>query len=57
MENKSFDRAKFVEGFLNIARIANAVQCHSLLSGNKDCQEIKFSIVRNVISVSNVTSH
>ena len=41
----------------NIARIANAVQCHSLLSGNEDCQEFKFSIVRNVISVSNVSSH
>ena len=40
----------------NIARIANAVQCHSLLSGNKDCHEFRFSIVRIVISVSNVTS-
>ena len=35
---------------------ANAVQCHSLLSGNKDCYEFRFSIVRIVISVSNVTS-
>ena len=41
--------------FLNIARIANAVQCHSL-SGSKDCPEFRFSIVRIVISVSNVTS-
>ena len=40
---------------LNIARIANAVQCHNLLSGNKDCHEFRFSIVRNVINVSNVT--
>ena len=23
----------------NIARIANAVQCHNKLSGNKDCHE------------------
>ena len=40
----------------NIARIANAVQCHNQLSGNKDCHEFRFSIVRIVISVSNVTS-
>ena len=40
----------------NIARIANAVQCHSCLSGNKDCHEIRFSIVRIVISISIVTS-
>ena len=40
----------------NIARIANAVQCHSLLSGNKDCHGFRFSIFRIVISVSNVTS-
>ena len=42
--------------FLNIARIANAVQCHSWLSGNKDCHQFRFSIVRIVISVSIVTS-
>ena len=42
---------------LNIARIANAVQCQSLLSGNKDCNEFSFSIGRIVISVSNVSSH
>ena len=41
---------------LNIARIANAVHCHSLLSGNKNCHEFRVSIVRIVISVSNVTS-
>merc|ERR1711989_268880 len=41
---------------INIARIANAVQCHSLLSGSKDCHEFRFSIVRIVIIVSNVTS-
>ena len=43
-------------GMINIARIANAAQCHSLLSGNKDCHEFRFLIVRIVISVSNVTS-
>ena len=32
------------------------VHCHSLLSGNKNCHEFRFSIVRIVISVSNVTS-
>ena len=41
---------------VNIARIANAVQCHSWLSGNKDCHVFRFSIVRIVISVSIVTS-
>ena len=40
----------------NIARIANAVHCHSWLSGNKNCHEFRFSIVRIVISVSIVTS-
>ena len=40
----------------NIARIANAVQCHSWLSGDKDCHEFRFSIVRIVISVSIVIS-
>ena len=40
----------------NIERIANAVQCHSWLSGNKDGHEFRLSIVRTVISVSNVTS-
>ena len=39
-----------------IARIANAVQCHNLLSGNKDCHESRFSIVSFVISVSNIRS-
>ena len=42
--------------FSKIARIANAVHCHSWLSGNKDCHEFRFSIVRIVISVSIVTS-
>ena len=36
---------------VNIARIANAVQCHNWLSDNKDCYEFRFSIVRIVISV------
>ena len=39
-----------------MARIANAVQCHNLLSGNKDCHEFRFSIVKTVINVSNVPS-
>ena len=42
--------------FVNIARIVNAVQFHSLLSGNKDYHEFRFSIVRIVINVSKVTS-
>ena len=46
-------KTKMIE---NIARIANAVHCHSLLSGNKSCHEFMVSIVRIVISVSNVTS-
>ena len=40
----------------NIARIANAVQCHNQLSVTKDCHEFRFSNVRTVISVSSVTS-
>jgi len=32
------------------------VHCHSWLSGNKDCHEFRFSIVRIVINVSIVTS-
>ena len=40
----------------NIARIANAVQCHNWLSDNKDCHGFRFSIIRIVISVSKVTS-
>ena len=40
----------------NMARVANAVQCHSYLSGNKECHEFRFSIVRIVISVSIVIS-
>ena len=40
----------------NIARIVNAVQFHSLLSGNKDCHGFRLSIFRIVISVSNVPS-
>ena len=33
---------------INIARIVNAVQCHSLLSGHYDCNVLMFSKVRNV---------
>ena len=33
---------------LNMARSANAVQCHSLLSGHYDCNVFMFAIVRNV---------
>ena len=32
----------------NIARIANAVQCHNWLSDNKDCHEFRFSIVSKI---------
>ena len=39
---------------INIARIANAVQCHSWLSDNKDCHDFRFSIVRIVISVTSL---
>ena len=35
----------------NITRITNAVRCHSGLSGSKDGQEFRFSIVGIVISV------
>ena len=42
--------------FKNIARIANAVQCHSQMSEHNDCHELQFPIVRIVISVSNVTN-
>ena len=40
----------------NITRIVNAVQCHSWLSDNKDCHDFRFSIVRILIRVSNVTN-
>ena len=40
---------------INIARIANAVHCHSSLSGHKDCHEFRFPIVRIVINVSKAT--
>ena len=39
----------YLAPFVNIARIANAVHCHSLLSGYKDCHELRFSIVIIVI--------
>ena len=31
----------------NIARIANAVHCHSWFSGNNDCHEFRFSILHH----------
>ena len=31
-----------------IARIVNPVQCQSFLSGHFDCQDLRFSLVRNV---------
>ena len=37
----------------NIAKIAKAVQCHSLLSGHYDCHALRFSIVRNVKNFTN----
>ena len=49
-------RERFQKPYKNIARIANAVQCHNQLSGNKDCHEFGFSIVRIVISGSIITS-
>ena len=36
----------------NIARIANAVQCHSKLSGHNDCHEFWFSAVWNVNNIT-----
>ena len=45
-----------VKNDINIAKIANAVQWHNYLSGNNYCHEFRFSNVRIVISVSNVTS-
>ena len=36
----------------NIARIAYAVQCHSLLSGHYDCHALRFSIIRIVNNIS-----
>ena len=43
----------------NIARIANAVQCHSLLSGHYDWNVLRFSIVRNVdnFTTNNTANH
>ena len=61
--NSLYNRLSGVRGskavdklYKNIARIANAVHCHSQLSGNKGCQEFGFSIVGIANSVSNVTS-
>ena len=34
-----FSLSAFTDAFPNIAIIANTVQCHSQLSGNKDCHE------------------
>ena len=55
--------AKFGSGsdailvFLVILVLDNQkAQCHSYLSGNKNCHEFRFSIVRIVISVSNITN-
>ena len=44
---------RFPSHILNIARVANAVQCHSLLSGHCDCNVFRFSIVRNVKNITN----
>ena len=41
-ETKTTSASAFV---INIARIANAVQCHSELSGNKESREFRFSII------------
>ena len=45
-------RLKFQYFAKNIARIANAVHCHSELSGIKDCHEFRFSIVRIVAKIN-----
>ena len=45
-QNKNQIRVKGIAK--NIARIANALQCHALLSGNTDCHEFKFSIVTSL---------
>ena len=44
-------------GFIlqKIARIANAVQCHALLSGHHDCIVLGISIERNINMFTNVT--
>ena len=34
-----------VKEMINIARIANVAQCHSLLTGHYDCHDLRFSIV------------
>ena len=41
----------------NIARIVNAVQCRSYLSGHNDCREFRFSAVLYVKISHNFTSH
>ena len=38
-------RTEYPNSQQNIERIANAVQCHNQLSGNKDCLEYRLSIV------------
>ena len=40
------DSQDFTIDIQNIARIANAVQCQNQLSGNNNCHEFKFSIVK-----------
>ena len=41
-------RSPFGTSNQNITRIANAVQCHSQLSGHYDCHDLRFSIVGNI---------
>ena len=37
---------------VSFSRIANAFQCHSLLSGHYDCYVLMFSIVKNVKNIT-----
>ena len=54
---KKSDETKSLEGTSQSMFIVHVIKTSQELSGNKDCHEFRFSIVRNVTSVSNVTSH
>ena len=43
------------KGAKNIAKIVNAVQCHSLLLGHTDCHEVRFSVNCNQFIVLVIT--
>ena len=42
--------------YQKIGSLNRVAKCHIFYTGNKDCHEFRFSIVRIVISVSNITS-